>query len=90
MDKKIYGLDVATQWNQILEIHCLNLAKDNHPEWYRWRLTNNYERAVFLKNDPVLPRESTRYLWAFRKYQFIKRSRKPSCQSISVVGFHRA
>ena len=64
MDKKIYGLDVATQWNQILEIHCLNLAKDNRPEWYRWRLTNNYERAVFLKNDPVLPRESTRYLWA--------------------------
>lgn len=27
-------------------------------------LMNNYERAVFLKDDPVYPRESTRYFWA--------------------------
>lgn len=27
-------------------------------------LENNFERAVFLKGDPVLPRESTRYIWA--------------------------
>lgn len=60
----IYGLDVATQWEKILELHVLALAKEHHPEWYRWRLTNNYERAVFLKGDPVYPRESTRYLWA--------------------------
>ena len=64
MNKTIYGLDVATQWEQILEIHVLNLAKEHHPDWYRWRLSNNYERAVFLKGDPVLPRETTRYLWA--------------------------
>ena len=60
----LYGLDVATQWEQILELHVLTLAKEYHPDWYRWRLTNNYERAVFLKGDPVLPRETTRYLWA--------------------------
>jgi len=60
----LYGLDVATQWEQILELHVLSLAKEYHPDWYRWRLTNNYERAVFLKGDPVLPRETTRYLWA--------------------------
>jgi 2-polyprenyl-3-methyl-5-hydroxy-6-metoxy-1,4-benzoquinol methylase len=60
----VYGLDVATQWEQILELHVLALAKEYHPDWYRWRLTNNYERAVFLKGDPVLPRETTRYLWA--------------------------
>jgi hypothetical protein len=62
--KTIYGLDVATQWEQILELHVLALAKEHHPEWYRWRLTNNYERAVFLKGDPVFARETTRYLWA--------------------------
>lgn len=62
--KTLYGLDVATQWDQILELHVLALAKEHHPEWYRWRLTNNYERAVFLKGDPVFPRETTRYLWA--------------------------
>ena len=27
-------------------------------------LENNFERAVFLKGDPVLPREATRYIWA--------------------------
>jgi 2-polyprenyl-3-methyl-5-hydroxy-6-metoxy-1,4-benzoquinol methylase len=62
--KTLYGLDVATQWEQILELHVLALAKEHHPEWYRWRLTNNYERAVFLKGDPVFARETTRYLWA--------------------------
>jgi 2-polyprenyl-3-methyl-5-hydroxy-6-metoxy-1,4-benzoquinol methylase len=62
--EKVYGLDVATHWEQILEIHALKLAEEHHPDWYRWRLTNNYERAVFLKGDPVLPRETARYLWA--------------------------
>lgn len=60
----LYGLDIESQWEQIAEIHVLNLAKEYHPGWYRWRLTNNYERAVFLKGDPILPRETTRYLWA--------------------------
>jgi SAM-dependent methyltransferase len=62
----IYGLDPETDWDQILNIHCLKLAKQYHPDWYRWKLTNNYERAVFLKGDPVYPREATRYTWANR------------------------
>ena len=33
---------------------------------YKFLLTNNFERAVFLKGDPVFPREATRYLWANR------------------------
>jgi len=33
-------------------------------EHYRYLLSNNYERAVFLKGDPVFPRENTRYQWA--------------------------
>jgi SAM-dependent methyltransferase len=65
-DKTLYGLDINTQWEKILEIHVLKLAKEHHPDWYRWRLTNNYERAVFLKGDPVHARETTRYLWANR------------------------
>ena len=63
-NKTLYGLDINTQWEKILEIHALKLAKEHHPDWYRWRLTNNYERAVFLKGDPVHARETTRYLWA--------------------------
>ena len=30
----------------------------------RFELSNNFERAVFLKGDPVFPREATRYIWA--------------------------
>jgi 2-polyprenyl-3-methyl-5-hydroxy-6-metoxy-1,4-benzoquinol methylase len=62
--EKLYGLDIATHWEKILELHVLKLAEQYHPDWYRWRLTNNYERAVFFKGDLVLPRETTRYLWA--------------------------
>ena len=50
----------------MLLINELNFAKQHNPEYYRWKLTNNYERAVFLKNDPVLPREASRYIWANR------------------------
>jgi SAM-dependent methyltransferase len=28
------------------------------------QLENNFERAVFIKGEPVLPREATRYIWA--------------------------
>ena len=44
----------------------LNYLKQYDPNQYRFLLSNNYERAVFLKGDPVLPREATRYLWANR------------------------
>jgi 2-polyprenyl-3-methyl-5-hydroxy-6-metoxy-1,4-benzoquinol methylase len=44
----------------------LDYLKEYDPNHYRFLLTNNYERAVFLKGDPVYPREATRYLWANR------------------------
>jgi 2-polyprenyl-3-methyl-5-hydroxy-6-metoxy-1,4-benzoquinol methylase len=45
---------------------ALAYAKQYDNQLYRYLLSNNYERAVFLKGDPVLPREATRYLWANR------------------------
>ena len=45
---------------------ALAYFKKYDPNHYRFLLTNNYERAVFLKGDPVYPREATRYLWANR------------------------
>lgn len=33
----------------------------------RYQLSNNFERAVFLKGDGILPRESARYRWAAGK-----------------------
>lgn len=45
---------------------ALAYAKQYDQKLYRHLLSNNYERAVFLKGDPVYPREATRYLWANR------------------------
>ena len=45
---------------------ALAYFKEHDKNHYRFLLTNNYERAVFLKGDPVYPREATRYLWANR------------------------
>jgi SAM-dependent methyltransferase len=44
--------------------NSLKLAKKYNFEWYRWRLSNYWERAVFLKGDVVYSREVTRYKWA--------------------------
>ena len=57
---------LVKQWDLQFLKNQLRLAKKYNREWYYWRLSNNYERAVFLKGDPVLPREATRYLWANR------------------------
>ena len=46
--------------------NALAYAKQYDQQLYRYLLSNNYERAVFLKGDPVYPREATRYLWANR------------------------
>jgi glycosyltransferase involved in cell wall biosynthesis len=51
-------------WDNIFLRNSLKLAKKYNFEWYRWRLSNYWERAVFLKGDHVFPREVTRYKWA--------------------------
>ena len=51
-------------WDNIFLRNSLKLAKKYNFDWYRWRLSNYWERAVFLKGDVVYPREVTRYQWA--------------------------
>lgn len=55
---------LVDDYNKIFLINSLKLAKKYNRDWYRWRLSNFWERAVFLKGDPVFPREVTRYTWA--------------------------
>ena len=55
---------LVKNWKNRFLLNQLSLAKKYNLEWYKWRLTNNYERAVFLKGDAIFPRETTRYLWA--------------------------
>jgi 2-polyprenyl-3-methyl-5-hydroxy-6-metoxy-1,4-benzoquinol methylase len=55
---------LVQEWKQKFLLNELLLAKKYNKEWYYWRLSNNYERAVFLKGDEVFPRETQRYEWA--------------------------
>lgn len=60
----MHDTSLVPDYNDIFLRNSLKLAKMYNREWYRWRLSNYWERAVFLKGDPVFPRESTRYQWA--------------------------
>jgi GT2 family glycosyltransferase len=60
----MYDTSLVQGWENIFLINSLKLAKKYNKDWYRWRLSNFWERAVFLKGDQVFPREVTRYEWA--------------------------
>ena len=51
-------------WKDRFYRNELILAKKYNYEHYKYLLSNNYERAVFLKDDHVFPREKARYEWA--------------------------
>ena len=55
------------KWQELFLRNSLILAKKYNPEWYRWRLSNNWERAVFMPKDEILPREKTRYEYAAKQ-----------------------
>lgn len=55
---------LVQNWDDKFLLNQLKLAEKYNKEWYYWRLSNNYERAIFLKDDPVFPRETQRYEWA--------------------------
>lgn len=60
----VHDTTLVQDWDNKFLLNELKLAKKYNKEWYYWRLSNNYERAVFLKGDPVFPRETQRYEWA--------------------------
>ena len=60
----VYDSELVTDWKNKFHKNELKLAKKHNMDHYRYLLSNNYERAVFLKGDPVFPRETTRYEWA--------------------------
>ena len=64
----VHDTTLVQNWDNIFLLNELKLAKKYNPQWYYWRLSNNYERAVFLKGDPVFPRETQRYEWAVENF----------------------
>ena len=55
---------LVQDWKAKFHANELKLAKKYNIEYYKYLLSNNYERAVFLKGDAVFPRETQRYEWA--------------------------
>ena len=55
---------LVQDWKAKFHANELKLAKKYNTEYYKYLLSNNFERAVFLKDDRVFPRETTRYEWA--------------------------
>jgi len=60
----VHDPELVSDWEQKFYKNELKLAKKHNMDHYRYLLSNNYERAVFLKGDPVFPRETQRYNWA--------------------------
>jgi SAM-dependent methyltransferase len=60
----VHDETLVQNWSNKFLLNELKLAKKYNKEWYYWRLSNNYERAVFLKGDEVFPRETQRYEFA--------------------------
>ena len=60
----VHDTTLVKNWPDIFLRNSLKLAKKYNFDWYHWRLSNYWERAVFLKGDTVFPRETTRYQWA--------------------------
>ena len=60
----VHDPELVSDWEQKFYKNELKLAKKYNMDHYRYLLQNNYERAVFLKGDPVFPRETQRYNWA--------------------------
>jgi glycosyltransferase involved in cell wall biosynthesis len=56
--------ELVQNWKLKFHANELKLTKKYNVEYYKFLLSNNFERAVFLKDDPVFPRETTRYEWA--------------------------
>jgi len=61
----VHDPELVQDWENTFAKNSLRLAKKYNPNYYRFLLTNNYERAVILKGDPLeFCREKTRYEWA--------------------------
>lgn len=55
---------LVPKWDDIFFRNSMRLAKKYNISWYKEKLNNNFERAIFLKGDHIDPRESARYTWA--------------------------
>ncbi len=63
-EKTMHNTELVPDWSDVFLRNSLKLAKKYNRDWYRWRVSNYCERAVYLKGDQPDVRETTRYKWA--------------------------
>lgn len=59
----VHDASLVNNWNDIFLQNSLRLAKKYNVEWYKRKINNNYERAIFVRGEPLLVCEHTRYTW---------------------------
>ncbi len=60
----VHDLSLVPDYDEVFKTNSLKLGKKFNPDWYRWKISNNLERAVYLRGHNVDAREKTRYNWA--------------------------
>ncbi len=60
----VHDKKLVPDYEDVFETNSLKLGKKFNPDWYRWKISNNLERAVYLRGHEVDAREKTRYTWA--------------------------
>jgi glycosyltransferase involved in cell wall biosynthesis len=63
----MHDTNLVSNWDEKFKENGLRLARKYNREYYKFLLTNNFERHVNLANEVVPPRESARYAWAAEK-----------------------
>ncbi len=78
----VHDPQLVKDWQGTFDKNSLLLAKKYNPQHYRYLLSNNYERAVYLKGDTVDPRERTRYEWAAEQLYYQEIGNEPKILEI--------
>lgn len=60
----VFDTTLVPDWGNVFYRNSLLLGRKYNRDWYRWKLSNDGERGVFLKGDFVFNRERTRYSYA--------------------------
>lgn len=63
----VHDTTLVSGWEESILDNSLTLARKYNKVWYKYRLSDNYTRHVFLKDEEVSPRERARYQWAANK-----------------------
>lgn len=60
----VHDKTLVPDWDDVFLTNAIKISKKFNQQWYRWYLSSNLERAVYLRGNDVDLREKARYIWA--------------------------